>query len=102
MKRIGFLLVLAASLAFAADTPRVPHPVPQRAKIACSDALRPQMEADTLVAAQRESTAHAAGFQQGAALGAGCALLLAGLAFSFKKPQGGNVPQKPLTRAASA
>ena len=102
MKPLGFLLVLTASLVFAADTPRVPHAAPQRAKIACSDALRPQMEADTLVAAQRESTAHAAGLQQGAALGAGCALLFVGLAFSFKKPQEGSAPQEPLTRAASA
>ena len=101
MKRLGLLLLIAASLTFAADAAH-PHPAPLRAKIACSDALRPQMEADATVASQRQTTAHTAGFEQGAALGAGCALLFAGLAFRMRKVQGNSSTQKPLSRAASA
>jgi hypothetical protein len=99
MKNYGLLLVFATSLAIAADVPSAPHPAPLRAKIACSDALRPQMEADNTVAFQLKSGAYTDGLARGAALGAGCAFLVMGLAFRAKKLQ---PSQKTLSRAASA
>lgn len=103
MKNFGLLLVFAASLAIAADAPRAPHPAPLRAKIACSDTLRPQMEADNTVAFQLKSGAYTDGLARGAALGAGCAFLVMGLVFRAKKLQPGDPStQKSLSRAASA
>lgn len=103
MKKLGLLLVFAASLACAVDAARHAHPAPLRAKIACSDALRPQMEADTTVAFQLKSSAYADGLARGAGLGAGGALLVVGLAFYARKhQQADSATQKPLSRAASA
>ena len=100
MKNFGLLLLFVASLTFAVDAPR--QAAPLRGKIACSDALRPQMEADTAVAFQLKSTAYNQGLERGAGLGAGFALLVAGLAFGLRKNQGDHASQKPLSRAASA
>ena len=105
MQKFGLLLifVFVASLTFAATAAQPAHPAPARANIACSDALRPQMEADTAVAFQLRSTAYTYGLEQGAALGAGLALLCAGVAFYARKSQHGDpATQKPLSRAASA
>ena len=103
MKNLGLLLVFAASLTLAADTPRLPQPPPQRAKMACTDALRPQMAADNTAALQLKSTAYTDGLERGAALGAGGALLLAGLALRAKKFQPGDrSSEKTLSHAASA
>ena len=98
MKTLGLLFVFAASLTLAADAPRPPQPAPQRAKMACTDALRSQMELDNTVAFQLKSSAYTDGLERGAALGAGAALLVVGLALRAKKPQA----KKPLSHAASA
>jgi hypothetical protein len=101
MKTLGLLLVFAASLTLAAEAPL--HPAPQRAKMACTDALRSQMELDNTAAFQLKSSAYTDGLERGAALGAGGALLVVCLALRAKKPQQGDASsQKPLSRGASA
>jgi hypothetical protein len=103
MKNLGLLLIFAASLTIAADAPRPPQPAPQRAKMACTDALRPQMEADNAAAMQLKSTAYTEGLERGAAFGAGGALLLVALALRARKFQSGDrSSQERLSRAASA
>jgi len=103
MKTLGLLLVFAASLTLAAEAPRPLHPAPQRAKMACTDALRSQMEADNTAAFQLKSSAYIDGLARGAAFGAGGALLVVGLAFRAKKLQPADPSsQRPLSRGASA
>jgi len=103
MKTPGLLLIFAASLTLAAEAPRPLHPAPQRAKMACTDALRSQIEADNTVTSELKSSAYTDGLERGAALGAGAALLVVGLAFRTKKLQPADPSsQKPMSRAASA
>ena len=102
MKTLGLLLVFAASLTLAAEAPRPLHPAPQRAKMACTDVLRSQMELDNSVAFQLKSSAYTDGLERGAAFGAGAALLVVGLAFRGKKLQPVDASGQKMSRAASA
>jgi len=103
MKNPGLLLIFVASLTLAAEAPRPGPPAPGPGKNGCTDALRPQMEADNAAALQLKSTAYTEGLERGAALGAGGALLLAGLALrAWKFKPGDRSNQERMSRAASA
>jgi len=103
MKTLGLLLLLAASLTVAAQTAAPQPPAPQLAKGVCTDVLRQQIEADDAATLQLKSGAFTDGLEQGIAYGAGAALLVAGLAFRYRKPQPGDPSgQKSRSRAANA
>jgi hypothetical protein len=102
MKKLGLLLVFAASLTFAVEAAHPGRPAPLRAKMACADTLRPQMEADNTVAFQLKTSAYTNGLEQGIELGAGGMLLIVGLVSLAGKIKPKSATQKLLSRAASA
>jgi hypothetical protein len=61
--------------------------------------LQQQMQAESAVALQEKSAAHAEGLEYGGAIGAGVMLLVCGLIFGLRNY---NVTKKPQARAASA
>jgi len=100
MKKLSLLLILAASVAFAQEAARSTHRT-LPAQSPCVPLLRPQMQADNVIAFHLQDVAYRDGLEKGLAFGAGGMLLIIGVVLEIKKLQRDKTSKPQMARAAS-